>query len=215
MLNSKESKKTKKYFQEDVANLQYIKLEQVICIKKADQKIVGELLKSIKEDQIEGQMHSYFEETVKFDFDSNQLLESEVSELNLSLKDKSNDIFQVACMDMTENIDVLNRVLNSYISADYSNMIGLTLCFNVENVDKFFLDLNKKLVGAGYQKLYNITETYVNFVERTKTTIKLSKTDIVLNVELSYDKCEGMGTAYFELLRVVNNIYREYIRGIK
>ncbi len=215
MLNSKESKEVKKNIEGDIANLEYIKLEQVINIAKSSQKDVSELLKIARDEHIDGHMRNYFEETVKFDNNTQQMLENETIQLNVEIKNSSDDIFQVACMDMSADVDVLDRTLKQYILSDYSNGISLTLCFNVENVDKFFLNLDKKLVFDGFQKLYNIHESYTNFIGRTTTTIKLSKTDIVLYLEMSYDKCEGMKSAYFEILKTANDIYKKYLKGIK
>lgn len=215
MLNSKESKEVKKNIEGDVANLEYIKLEQVINIAKSNQKDVSVLLKLAKDEHIDSQMHNYFEETVKFDNNTKQMLENETVQLNIEIKNNSNDIFQVACMDMSADVDVLDWTLKHYILGGYSNGISLTFCFNVENVDKFFLNLDKKMVSDGFQKLYNIHESYVNFIDRTKVILKLSKTDIVLYLEMSYDKCEGMKSAYFEILKTANDIYKKYLKGIK
>lgn len=215
MLNSKESKEIKKNIKGDVANVQYIKLEQIINIAKSSQEDVKELLRIAKDDYIDGQMHNYFEETVKFDNKTNKMLENETIQLNVEIKNTSNDIFQVACMDMSSDVDVLDRTLKRYILSGYSNGISLKVCFNVENVDKFFLNLDKKLVSDGYQKLYNISEAYTNFIDRVLATINLSKANIVLYLEMSYDNCEGMKSAYFEMLKTANEIYKKYLRGIK
>lgn len=215
MLNSKESKKVKNNIKEDVANLQYIKLEQVINIAKNNQKDVKELLKIASDEHIDAQMRNYFEETVEFDNKTNQMLESKTTQLNVELKDISNDIFQVACMDMASNVDILDRTLKEYTLGDYSNAMALTVSFKVQNVDKFFLNLDKKLVSEGYQKLYNIYEAYTKFENRATATIKLLNTEVIVYLEMSYDKCEGMKAAYFEMIKIANDIYRKYIRGIK
>ena len=60
MLNSKESKEVKKNIEGDIANLEYIKLEQVINIAKSSQKDVSELLKIARDKHIDGHMRTYF-----------------------------------------------------------------------------------------------------------------------------------------------------------
>lgn len=215
MLNSKKSKESKKNIKGDVANLRYIKLEQMINISKANQKDVDELLKIAKDEHIDSKMRNYFEETIKFDNKTNQMLENETIQLNVEMKNDSDDIFQVAGIDMASDVDVLDRTLKRYILENYSNGMALTLSFNVENVDKFFLNLDKNLVSDGYQKLFNIYEGYTKFENRTTATTKLLKTEVILYLEMSYDKCEGMKEAYFEILKTANEIYLKYLRGIK
>ncbi len=196
MLNSKESKRTNDIFQKDVAELNRIALEQVINIKKDSKKDIEELLKNVSDDY---KVTSYFEDEVK------KIPEkiSKITQLNVNVIDKSEDSFKTACTKLAESVYLLDEILKPYILNN--NVMVLTLCFDVEKIDKHILEINN--LRAGY--------CGCNFHNEIRAIIEATEKEIVIKIDIPYDKWKGMKEAYDEILTKANKLYMRFIRGIK
>ncbi len=199
MLNSKESKKTNDIFQKDVADLNRIVLEQIINIKKDGKKDIGGFLKNVNDDY---EVTSYFEDEV-------ENIPYKVSKISLNVSDKSENFFQTACTKLAERVYLLDEILKSYILNN--NRMILILYFDLEKIDKHVLEINNLRVGYhGYSCNYSHS-----FKNEILSTIKATENEIVISIDILYDKREGMKEAYDEILTRANKLYMRFIRGIK